>query len=314
MRKMVSCILPWLIVLTLLSCEMDTTVELIPGERIGPDYTYYQEYEASLGSKSIEGIIDIAALSPKVDTEGAPYASFTIDPMIQSYDESSNEWVENRVEEWPADSVQIAVNIDTGYYKVTGLPSIENGQYMKIVIGDMFWTGPSHERYRIVQRYDSTEWNGSTAPFEMPTASFLTADSTINVTTKFIYMVDAYWLENNEYEVDGVQDFNAMSYSELSGIANMSVADWESGAGYSWGSRTEYGVSYGVHTHITMDDVEAQKVTYGGFHGGIYTQVSASIIANGAVYGGYIDYAPGVILGPGNTHTSTVNIYIPAED
>jgi len=314
MKKIIDYLIVVIFITTVMSCSKNK-IELIPGASFDEhrQNAFYQEYNANLGNKTIEGVINIDKFSNRINEEGFPIFELDIKLEIRYFIDDTIEVRESI--ELPQD-YSIAVNIETGYYALKGLPDIEDGYEMLISVNDQFWRLPDHEIYVINMKYNSSEWNGANEAIELPTAWYLPADPSIAATIKFKYMVDDFWLENGEFE-NGANEgtYTEMSYSELYNIATISVEEYRSGVGISKGNDSEYGVSYGVGSHISLEDCQKQERSFGGFAGGYYWQMDALIIVNNEVYGGYYNFPNGgLFLSSGESYSGTVDIYIPQKN
>jgi len=309
LNKMKMKYLYWFFVATILfwGCEKNNKIDLKPGLIDVGAHMYYQEYDAGLGDKTIEGYIDLSTLSEKTNSEGYPIASLTVS-MEKSYLDDNNEWVKEEYDIL-SDMWSLAMNIETGYYAIKGLPDIEENSRIHLKIDDVHWNPPTHERYTIWKTYSAEDWNNSTTAYKMPKAAFLLEDPTIKMKVSFNYMVDTFWLENGEFEDGAEPSYIEMDYSQLSSIATFSVEDWVTGIGVSR-SKTS-GLEYNVTKQFTMDDVQNQNVTFGGFSGGQYNRVNINVLINGNTYRG-IDESY-FTLKTGDTYSCSVVVKIPTE-
>lgn len=298
----------WIFVTLILffGCDRDDKIELKVGLIDSGAHMYYQEYDAGLGDKMIEGFIDLSMLSEKTNGEGYPIATLTVS-LEKSYLDDNNELV---YEEYDilSDMWSLAMNIETGYYAIKGLPDIDENTNIHLKIDDVHWNPPTHERYTIWKTYSSKEWNNATEAFRMPQASFLLEDPTINMKVSFNYMVDTFWLKNGEFEDGEEPNYIEMDYSQLSSIATFAVEDWVTGIVVS---RSETaGLTYNVTKQFSMDDMQNQNVTFGGFYGGQYNRVDVSVMVNGVSHRGVNNSY--FTLNSGDTYSCSVDVNIPS--
>jgi hypothetical protein len=306
MKRKVNFLLISVIIITISSCEKN--IELVPGEMCDEGAcTYYQEYDIGLGDNTIEGYFDLSNLENKTKEEGFPVFEICFDVSKRYFQGDTLEIIEP-VKLHENDNFSIAVNIETGYYALKGLPNIDEGQDMLIRIGNAFWV-ISGDVINIFKEYSSEIWNSQTV-FSMPNATYFPEDPSISMTVNFNYMVDDYWLENGEFENGATQgSYTEMNFSELSAIASVRHEQYNSGLGMG---RDIGGVEYGVNYEMSISDFQAQSITFGGISGGEYTSLSMSVLVNNELYRGEAELPNGVLsLHSGDSHTETIDIYIP---
>jgi hypothetical protein len=289
-----------------MGCEKNGKIDLKIGLIDEGAHMYYQEYDAGLGNKTIEGYIDLSSLSEKTNSEGYPIASLTVS-VGKSYLDDNDEWVYEETD-MLSDMWSLAMNIETGYYAIKGLPDIEENTKIHLKVDDVHWNPPTHERYTIWKDYHSDQWNNKDT-YKMPQASFLFEDPSISMTVSFRYMVDTYWLENGEFEDENGPSYTEMDYSQLSSVATLSVEDWVTGIGVS--RIEESGLEYNVTTQLSMDDLQSQKVTFAGFSGGEYNRVDVFVLVNGSRHAG--TNGTSFTLKAGDNRSSSVDVKIPTD-
>lgn len=300
----------------LTGCFLSNQIELIPGEIIADGgWTYYQEYNAGLGNKAIEGIIKLPAGLDRLNEEGVPVAGLTIDIKESVFDEELSKWVDQPIPGWPADN-QIAFNVETGYYKVEGLPEIRPKNRINITVDDMHWSNPPHVRYTIRKTFSAKDWNALTEPFSLASASYFLVDPSISATVNFTYCVDKYWLENGEFEDESVgASYEEMTYNQLASIASFSVQDWVSGVGYSKTYSNENGfIDYSVGTHLNLSNYEDQAVTFTGFAVMPLESVGGYIIVNDQAFGGSTSLSENYQVHSGDSIFASISFYIPQRE
>lgn len=295
-----------IIVVVISSCNKK--VQLIPGESYD-EYrpnTYYQECDLGLGEKTIEGYFNLTNLENKTIEQGVPVFEITFDLSVRYFIDDTVEVIEPiELEE----NFSIAVNIETGYYALKGLPEIEENQEMLIKIQNAFWS-INGDVIDIYKDYTDTQWNNEMI-FTMPGATYYPEDPSISVTVNFNYLVDDYWLENGEFENGATQGtYTEMTFSELSAIANLRHDQYMSGLGM--GKDLGNGVSYWVDYEMSISDFQAQSITFGGISGGEYNGLSIGILVNNEQYRGHAQLQNGkLILNSGDSKTENIDIYIP---
>jgi hypothetical protein len=307
----------YMAILAITSCNKNE-IELIPGTNFD-EYrsgAYYQEYDVQLGDRMVEGVINIDNLENRIDDEGIPVMELSLRLETVHYQDDTLEIIEPIT--LPAE-YSIAVNIETGYYALKGLPEIEDGYEIVVYVEDHFWNLPDHERYSVTEKYTSSEWNDKTVSPALPTVTYYPEDPSIIVTIKLNYMVDQYWVENSTFENDAVEGtYTSMSYAQLAAIASIGNGTDMGDVGLSKGDITPYGVHYVAGRELWATDCQTQEIALSGIAGGRYWHMSANIYCNGAFIGGYYDFhaSPGgnLVLNSGDSYTGTIDIYIPSGD
>lgn len=280
-------------------------IELVPGE-IFDEYrpnSYYQEYDLGQGDKVVRGYVNLANLEEKTYEEGLPTFELHFEFGVRYYDEDNNEVIEKIS---LPENFSIAANIETGEYLFKGLPEIDEEKEMLIHVQNCFW-GVNGEVIDIHKNYFGSYWNTQT-DINMPDATFYPTDESITATISFKYMVDDYWLENNEFENEAeIGSYEEMSYAELSAIATVSHQQYSSGLIFT--KQAEDGLSYWVDYEMSMSDFSNQEVTFGGIAGGTYDEVGIGVYVNNNLYHGR--KRGDFIINSGTHFSETVEIYIP---
>lgn len=297
----------------------ETPVELITGQIYDEGAgTWYEEFDAGLGDKSVEGNVDLNQLNSKVDEEGLPIAVLSMRVEYIYQDENNDEQIDVILDPDSAiDGSNVAINIDSGRYALKGLPTVDESKEGTVVItiNDHHWAGPTHEAYFITGRYPASSWNASTTAYQMPSAEYRLADSSISLTVNLKYYIDEEWLNQGKPEdhTKIIVNYTEKTYDQLSILGTISVEDYVSGLGLSNVNANDT-LSYNAGMQFDISDLQSQQVTLTGIHGGHYDQVVAQIIFDDISYGNYTDFSDGYTLYTGESDSITVDIYIPSLD
>lgn len=322
-------ILGLLIMCALFSCEVGgegpEVSELVPGELIGYSTdTYYQEYNVNMGTNSVEGYIDMTALSQKVDTLGYPALRIGFGLFYEkSVPTDAGGTVGVHVDVPTVSSIFISPNIDTGYYKISGLPDVdlvvdtgagEIAGRVGIDISQAVW---DTERFHIRTFFTPDAWNDNPGTKSIEEAVYRKPDPSITLTVNMIYRVDTYWMQNDGVfeDPDAGASYQELTYDQIEAIAPISVGE-DGYGGLFFFSRPFIGegVSYGLAYSPTRNEYKNQQFTINSLIGGQYREMSCGIVVGGNSFSSPITTFPSNLsLTSDMSATRTVIIYIPEQ-
>lgn len=298
--------------------------ELVPGELIGAnDNTYYQEYDLKQGSHSVEGVIDLSTLSQKTDDIGYPVLSISYGLYYEkSVPDGNGGTIGEHVGVPGLPSIHISPNIETGYYKISGLPDVtpvvdaDAGEIAGQVGLDIVDTAMDKERFFIRTFYSPDNWNSTTTTRTISSTSYVLPDPSITFTVDMVYMVDDYWLANGEFEIpDAGADYTEHTYEQIAALG--SIGAGEDGTGGLVFINREHvveGVSRGMVYSPTRREYQNQQFTVNRLAGGTYADMTAAITIDGTAYTSERkSFRGGLLLESNDSVTRTIEIFVPEQ-
>lgn len=321
MKKIFNYLLILIIVFTVIGCDFSFNEEepevgeLTPGKIIGAsERTYYQEYDMGLGDKIIEGTIDISALAQKTDEIGYPIVSITLG---MAYEYTPEEGADGEHRSVLLPFVNISPNIETGSYKITGLPNVEPTEetgFIGDVVIDIVDISMEKERFFIRKHINMDLWNNSQGT-TLSTAEYKLPDSSITLNVNYTYMVDDYWLVNGVREnpdaISFDDDYTEMTLDEIEAIQTISTG--ENGYGgllfIDHSRNVDGGITYGYLSSPLRSEYQSGKSVVTTLSGGVYKSISCGIIVGDNEYTANKDID--ITLNSGETASVDLVFYIP---
>lgn len=320
MYKIVKYLLVVLIALAIIGCDFPFLEEepevgsLTPGKIIGAsENTYYQEFDMGLGEKTIEGIIDLSDLEEKTDDIGYPIVSVSLGLAYEYVEAGGADGQHIPVQ---ISNIYISPNIETGKYKITGLPTVsptvETGIVGRVVI-DLVDNAMDKERFFIRKYVDMNFWNSSILT-TLSDAKYKAPDSSITLNVNYTYMVDEYWLANGvQQNPDSVStaNYTEKTFDQIAETQTIYAAMDGNGGLLFINHQVDVdgGITYGFLSSPFRDEYQNGTSIITTLSGGVYREISAGINIGGNIYDNrkIID----LTLNSGDNVSQEITIYIP---